>query len=319
MGKTLTIKNAPIALFAFNRPKHLKETIEALKFNPLASESELFVFVDGPRFESEKPVATQVRKIVSTITGFKSLVIIESKKNKGLANSIISGVTELIDKYGNVIVLEDDLISNPDFLTYMNLCLETFYERDDIFSISGYSPPGVVPPGYQEDVYLSYRINSWGWATWKNRWEKVDWNVEDFNDFIKDKRQRKLFDRGGRDSSIMLLKYKKKIINSWAIRFYYSCYKNKSYCVYPSKSLIQNIGTDGSGTHLRKTNKYYTEVGMLNLSDINSFKKNAYIQPNKIILRNFFLFFKPSIIRRLINFFFLWFNLLKLKRTKSGK
>ena len=172
---------APIILFVYNRPEHTKKTVEALKSNLFASESLLFIFSDGYKNQNDKRAVEDVRKYISTISGFKEIKINLKDNNLGLANSVISGVTEVINKYDKAIVLEDDIITSKYFLKFMNEALD-FYEEDKrIYSISGYNFPIKIPESYQHKIYISPRPSSWGWATWKDRWEKVDWNISDFD------------------------------------------------------------------------------------------------------------------------------------------
>ena len=303
------VKNelAPIILFVYNRPEHTKKTIEALQKNHLAAESDLFIFADGARTHPPAPSLYQIEggqekvslfgkegdlegvasvgSYIKTITGFKSITITESPTNKGLANSVIAGVTEIIEKYGAVIVLEDDLITSPYFLTYMNDALKLFENRNDIFSISGYTYPENVmkiPETYREDAYLSLRFGSWGWGTWKNRWKQVDWELKDFNKFRKNRAMKKEFGRGGEDRSYMLISQIRGAIDSWAIRFDYAHFKNRCYNLRPTKTLVKNIGFDGSGIHC--------DVGE-GFDDVISDRKvalNRDVSPNEILLQLFF-------------------------------
>ena len=180
---------APIILFTFNRLEHTKRTVEALKQNSLASETELYIYSDGPRDENVRKIVNEVRDYIKTIRGFKKITIIEQNKNKGLANSIIDGVNDIFNKYERVIVLEDDLVTSKYFLEYMNESLEVYNNRQDIWSIAGYSPNINIPNSYSEEVYLTKRGCSWGWATWKNRWILNDWNIDDYDKFIKNKKK----------------------------------------------------------------------------------------------------------------------------------
>ena len=184
----LLISLSPILLFVYNRLEHAKKTIEALKNNYLAKESELIIFSDGPKKEKDKNNVEKVRNVIKNIEGFKNVEIKISENNKGLANSIISGVTEIINKSEKVIVLEDDLITHPYFLTYMNEALDYYKNNNKIWSISGYCPPIEIPNNYYNDIFLSPRASSWGWGTWKNRWDLNDWEIKDFDNFIKNKK-----------------------------------------------------------------------------------------------------------------------------------
>lgn len=254
------MKLAPIVLFTFNRLDHTKKTISALQENYLASESELFIYSDGARNEEEKAKVKNLRRYLNTVDGFKKITIIEAEKNKGLAKSVIGGVTDIINKYSKVIVLEDDLVTSKYFLQYMNDALESFEYRKDIWSISGYGPDIDIPNDYTEDVYLTRRGSSWGWATWKDRWELVDWNLEDYKLFKSDKNKVREFNLSGKDLAPMLEDQVKGRIDSWAVRWVYSQFKNKKYTVYPVRSMVKNIGNDFSGTHTTTTKHFNVDI-----------------------------------------------------------
>jgi hypothetical protein len=190
---------------------------------------------------------------------FRKVTIIQRKKNFGLAKSIISGVSQIIEHHGKVIVLEDDLVSSPSFITYMNRMLENYVSCEQVFSISGYSLPHVLMPGvekYPYDIYFCPRAGSWGWATWKDRWKKADWKVSDYKTFFCHPEMQKLFNISGSDKTKMLIRQMNGEIDSWAIRWDYSLFKNNAYCIYPVESYIDNIGHDGTGIHCGKSNKF---------------------------------------------------------------
>ena len=179
----------------------------------------------------------------------RKITIIKRKKNFGLANSIIEGVTSIIKKYGKVIVLEDDLVTSKYFLTFLNDSLNVHINNKKIASITGYSFPINIPLNYKYDVYMFYRCMSWGWATWYDRWGKVDWNINEKNKFINNKNFINEFNRGGEDLYPMLKRQISGKVDSWAIRWCLSHYKTNTNCLYPIKSLVKNIGFDGSGIH----------------------------------------------------------------------
>lgn len=293
---------APIVLFVYNRPWHTKQTVEALQKNELAIESELFIYSDEAKNEDAQKSVDEVREYIVKINGFKKVTIIKRKKNWGLANSIIDGVSKIINKYEKIIVLEDDLITGPYFLKFMNEGLEVFQERKDIFSITGFNYPKnvfTVPSGYKEDIYLSYRCMSWTWATWKNRWTKIDWDVIDFHDLKTNKEKIKSFNKGGEDLFPMLKMQIEGKIDSWAIRFCYAHSVNNAFCVYPVRSLVNNEGFDGSGVHCNndKSNRFKNEI-----LDIKSIKINKNIDINKEIIDNFYKISKRSIVQKLKSF-----------------
>lgn len=239
---------SPIVLFAYRRVP--KETIESLLRNDLAKQSVLFIYSDGYKSEVDKNDVLEVREYLKTIKGFKSTQITESPQNKGLASSIISGVSEVIKKYEKTIVLEDDLIVSTDFLEYMNNALNFYKEDSNIWSISGYGPKLPCLEDYDKDLYLSPRGSSWGWASWKDRWDSVDWGVKDFEKLKHDKQTRKEFELGGDDMYKMLELQILGKIDSWAIRWCFSQFLQDKYTVYPVQSKIANDGfNDSKGTH----------------------------------------------------------------------
>ena len=290
---------APIVLFVYNRPWHTQQTIEALQKNKLAKESELFIYSDAPKNELTAEKVAEVREYIRTIDGFKKATIIERDKNWGLANSIIDGVTKIINEYGKIIVLEDDLIVSINFLTYMNESLNVFKDRKDIFSVTGFNFPTNImhiPTSYKEDIFLSYRFMSWSWGSWQDRWNKVDWNIEDFDNFQKNKKQISNFNRGGQDLYPMLKSQMSGKIDSWAIRFCYAHYKNDALCVYPVKSLVNNEGFDGSGVHCGEDKNHKMKNNLLNSSNVII---NKYIQIDKKIIKTFYDITKPKILQRI--------------------
>ena len=243
---------APLALFVFKRPKHTQRVLEALSQCDFAKETDLFVFCDGARHEGESEVVEKTRSVVREATGFRSVEYVMQSENKGLANSIIQGVSEVMKIYGKAIVLEDDLLPAVPFLRFMNACLSKYENHPKVFSVSGYNhPPDIMsfPQDYTADVYFSYRNTSWGWACWQDRWESIDWQVSDFTQFIKDRKAVRKFNRGGEDLTHMLKGQLLGHFDSWSIRFSYAQSRQDAYSVYPVKSYIHNIGFDGTGTH----------------------------------------------------------------------
>ena len=284
-------KLAPIVLFVYNRPEHTKRTVESLLNNTLVSKSTLFIFSDGAKSDKDILAVDAVRNFIKTIKGSNKTEIIEREKNFGLANSVIVGVNEVINLSGKAIVLEDDMISSPYFLKYMNEVLNYFEDDQQIFSVTGYTFPIKIPSNYQHSVYLSPRASSWGWGTWKGRWDKVDWEIKDFQSFINDKLRVEYFNNGGDDLTRMLKNSISGKIDSWAVKWSYAHFKNNAYCVYPVKSRVKNIGADKSGVHTSRTKKFDVEMEMNDVEIINV--KN--LQPNVELLSNFKKFFKKNV------------------------
>lgn len=286
---------APIVLFTYNRLEHLKKTITYLQKNPLASESVLYVYSDFAKNETDKAIVKQIRVYLNTLRGFKEVKIITRIENFGLAKNIIKGVSEVLQKHQKIIVLEDDMICAEDFLDYMNQALDFYANQASIFSISAYTFPLPSLEKYPNDIYLSYRASSWGWGTWLDKWQKADWQVSDFQSFIKDKTQRKDFEKAGKDLSTMLLKQQKGLIDSWAVRWIYTHYKHQAKAVYLRKSKIYNIGNDGSGTHSPNTEKYSVSLHK------GSFELPKNLEIDTQLMQELQDFFKPSWIRKVIN------------------
>lgn len=249
---------APIIIFAFDRLTPLKNTINSLKLNVESVKSDLFIFVDGPRpnrhEDKEKVIAVQ--EYVKNIDGFKSIHYAFSDMNKGLARSIIEGTTKVINEYGKVIVVEDDLYLSCSFLKFMNKMLDLYEEDKRIMQVSGYSCKLKKVTDYSYDAYISERAHCWTWGTWKDRWLTVDWDVKDFNSLKTDGKQQRAFCKRGSDLYGMLKKYMEGKIDSWYIRFEYSMFKQRRYTVCPIRSLVRNDGFIAESTHCNVYNRY---------------------------------------------------------------
>lgn len=248
---------APIVLFTYKRLDTLKYTVSSLQKNFLAKDSYLIVFSDAARKPEDARIVEEVRAYLQTINGFKQVIIHEAAHNKGLASSIIDGVTQTINQYGRIIALEDDLITTPNFLNFMNSCLDHYAPYKEVLSVSGYSFNLSKDKSNLADVYLLNRGWSWGWATWKERWNSVDWSVKDYKDFINNKSAQKEFSKGGSDLNSMLQKQMSGDLDSWAIRWFYHQFKTRGLTVYPLTSKIFNNGFDDDATHTRGSGQRY--------------------------------------------------------------
>jgi hypothetical protein len=254
------MKLAPIALFVYNRPEHTRLTVEALRKNELAEHSDLFVFADGSKNGASTQPVEEVRKLLRGIEGFRSATIVERDRNFGLSNSIIDGVTQLCSEYGRAIAVEDDIVTAPDFLSFLNRALDRYAKEPAIFSVCGFNYPITAPPSYPNDAFFSYRFPCWGWGTWKDRWEKADWSVSDFPEFIADRERQKRFNRGGSDLTPMLARHMAGKIDSWDTVWAYAHSKHEAAALLPFSSKVYNIGLDGSGTHCRQAAFVQTDL-----------------------------------------------------------
>ena len=240
---------APIVLFVYNRLDHTKQTIEALQKNEISNKSDLFIYSDAAKNEGSKQKVAEVREYIKSINGFKNITIIEREKNYGLANSIIDGVTKIVNEYGKIIVLEDDLITSPNFLKFMNEALEIYKNEDKVYSVTGYSFTDNI-----SDIESSYFLkltSSWSWGTWADRWQQFKRDKKDLEQIISSSIQEKnIFNFDDSYDYISMAKmqvYGK--IDSWAIYWYLCLFKQQGLTLYPAKKLVKNIGFDGSGTH----------------------------------------------------------------------
>ncbi len=243
---------APIIIFVYNRADHFIQVYNALAACKEAKESELFIFSDGAKNEAGKEKVNEVRAAVAAVKDagdFRSVIVTESPVNKGLAASVIAGVTEIINKYGKVIVVEDDCKVSPFFLRFMNSALDYYQANKKIGSIAGYTPMINLPENYSSDVFAAYRSCSWTWATWKDRWEKVDWELKDIKDFYESPKLIRRLNSNGSDRFIRLYRQTKGNGSSWSVRFGTHLVKNNLLTVYPKFSYNSNIGCDESGVH----------------------------------------------------------------------
>jgi len=237
----------PVILFVYNRPWHTRQTIDSLKKNELADSTELIIFSDAPKNEKAESQVKEVRDYLKTIEGFKSVKIIEREHNWGLAASIIDGVTEVVNEYGRVIVLEDDIVTSPVFLQYMNTALDFYADKKDVWHISGWSYP--IESEGLGDAFLWRGMNCWGWATWSDRWKHFKKDPEGLiNSWSSD--DKKAFDLGGTGVFWpQVLGNATGKLNTWAIFWYATIFQNKGLCLNPIVSYVDNIGHDGSGVH----------------------------------------------------------------------
>lgn len=248
---------APILLFTYNRPAHTRQTLEALLNNELRSESELFIFSDGYKNDTDKKEVLKVREIIHSVDGFKQIHIIENAHNLGLAKNIIEGVTQVVDEYGKVIVLEDDLVTSRYFLTFMNEALEKFRDEEKIGHVHGYCFPISNLP----DTFLIKWAGSWGWATWNRAWKYFNPEGKALLAEIEKRKLTKSFDFNGKYPFVRMLKRQVNgVNNSWAIRWYASLFLNNMLSLNAGKSLVQNIGFDGSGIHSGKDDVWTTNL-----------------------------------------------------------
>lgn len=247
------MSKAPVALFAYNRRNMVEKTMESLANNHGAAETDLHIYSDGWKGAADEPAVREVRAYLKTVTGFKSVTIHEAEKNRGLGRSIIAGVTEMIENFGEVIVLEDDLQLSPWFLKFMNDGLDTYRDSEKVASIHGYLYP--VKAALPETFFIK-GADCLGWATWSRAWKLFNSDAKYLYETILERKQMDEFNFNG-------AAFKEKILqrviagtnDSWAVRWDASIFLNDMLTLYPGRSLVHHMGADGAGTNTKKTRK----------------------------------------------------------------
>lgn len=299
---------APIIIFTYNRPQHTRRMLQALENAELAQKSEIFIFLDGAKNAQAVEQVNKVRAIIAEPWNFKKVTICQRDRNVGLAQNIISGVTEIINQYGKVIVLEDDLEIAKVGLRYFNDALDAYEEENRVMEISGYMYP-VSNSDKLPEAFFFRVANSWGWATWRRAWEHFNPNIDELTaNFSKLDIKRFSVDHS-ENFWKQVKQFKAGKINSWAIRWYLSIFNRDGLVLYPRDSMIQNIGTDGSGTHSDIDQVY--QVTLAN-QKVDIFPK--IIEEHKgayEAIRSFYRSRKGSLGKRLIRYIHKHWNKLK--------
>ncbi|MDB5149992.1 MAG: glycosyltransferase [Mucilaginibacter sp.] len=249
---------APIALFVYNRPDHTRRTISYLQQNLLADESRLYIFCDAAKTDADKPKVEQVRQLVKDVSGFKSVKVVVRDHNLGLAESIISGVTQLVYEYGKVIVFEDDLLSSPYTLQYFNDALKKYASQEQVMHIGAYMynlNNKLLP-----ETFFYRAATSWGWATWARAWKNFEPDVDKLINQFDTLKIARFSIEGKMNFWKQIEQFKAGKNNSWAIRWYASIFLKNGLTLNPSQSLIQNIGHDGTGVHSNNEDIYHVQM-----------------------------------------------------------
>lgn len=286
---------APIVLFVYNRPEHTRRTIEALRANTLAETSDLIIFSDAPANTLMEGSVQRVRNYIHGITGFRSVKVIERPKNFGLARSIIEGVSHVCDAYGRVIVMEDDLLTSPYFLEFMNEALQLYEHDEKVMHVSGCMYP--IDQKIQESTFFFRVPLCWGWATWKRAWTHFHRDISIMRQF--DSTMRREFDIQGTHPYWKQLELNKSgKIFTWFIFWYAILFLENGLTLFPSRSLVLNIGHDGTGVHCSHNNDYHTPIlsEPVRIYKLQITENTLAIELHKQFFRNL----RPHIIRRII-------------------
>ena len=245
---------APIALFAYRRPNHLAKTVAALRANPEARDSILYVFCDAAKDLSSAEGVRQVRALTRGIDGFANIEPVFHSRNLGLARNITEGVSAVLAKHDSVIVIEDDVVVSPFFLRFMNDALAFYKDESRVGSISGFSFPIAAP-----ETFFIRGADCWGWATWRDRWRHYSPDGSKLLAQLNERGLAGAFDLEGAMAYTQMLKDQIAGGNdSWAVRWHASCFLRDLLILYPGRTLVHNIGNDGSGTHATAIDDSYT-------------------------------------------------------------
>jgi len=278
---------APIVVFTYNRPEHTLRAFNALLKNPLANESDIIIYSDSAKTANHNKAVDEVRSFLSEITGFRSKKVIHRDNNFGLAESIIQGVTGVLQESEKVIVLEDDMVVSPYFLEYMNEALDQFVDDNRVISVHGYVYP--VDIKLPEAFFLP-GADCWGWATWRRGWEIFNPNGQYLLDELVQRHLIQEFDYNGTYPFSNMLKAQIKGANdSWAIRWHASAFLAGKLTLYPGRSLVHNSGNDGSGTHCGTSDSMD-----IKLSETKINLNNIAVESSRIGREAFEIFFRQS-------------------------
>jgi hypothetical protein len=272
------IMNSAIALFVFNRPEHTKNVLEGLKKNEV---NKIYVFCDGPRNEIEKCKTEKVQEVIKSVDWCEIEININTE-NKGLANSVINGVTNVFNKgYDAIIVLEDDCIPNENYIKYMNDAFDFYKDQANVMHISGFGLP--IKKYTNADTYFTPYPCSWGWGTFAHHWNKCDFHQEKkYKELLNNQDQIRKFNYAGEAFSDFLKLQLEGKVNSWLIRWYFHIFMNNGKCVWSYKSLIKNKGFDGSGVHKNKFDRFNQKFDNNESFNITNFEQNIEYNSNLI-------------------------------------
>jgi Glycosyl transferase family 2 len=275
---------APICIFTYKRLDTASRTIEALIKNPLAEKSTVFIFSDGPKRETDAVQVAEVRKYLDKVKGFKEINLIKREQNFGLSKSIINGVSKVMQDFGKAIVVEDDIFTSPGFLSFINQGLEVYQDNPKVFAVSGYTFPIKYPADYQYDVYFAPRASCWGWGSWQDRWERIDWELKDYEALKSNPKLIRELNQGGSDLSRLVRRQMEGKIDSWDTVWTYNQFKFRQQAAFPTESKVQNIGFGTDATHTKFYNRFHTELDKSGKMEFN-FPKDVVLE--KSILQAF--------------------------------
>jgi hypothetical protein len=282
---------APVLIVTYDRLEHLEKTITALRNNIYAKETDLYIASDFQRSDSKSDIVRAIRNFLKSIDGFKSITVFERERNLGVNENCGLAVQCIFDKFDRVIIMEDDLVTASGYLKFMNQAFERYGSNERVFSITGYCLPICIPSSYQYDAFFLRRMNSWGCGITKVRYDSVlEISRQEYDEFVTNKEQRRAFVRGGEDLLVLLKNVAYGVNNAWDVRCMYTQFMKNQYTVYPTQSLVQNIGCDGTGMHCVSTDRYN-----VSLSDKTTFRFPDEPIINPLIVKEDLKFHKATL------------------------
>jgi len=302
----------PVAVFAFNRPVHLRKTLDALAISDVVPRVAVTVFCDAPRSESDAAACRQVRKVAEEPRRFLSTEVVCRDRNLGCAGSVIDGVNQILRDADRVIVVEDDIVLSPQALEYLRRALEEYEDKQAVYSIAAWAPPfPVVPADYPYSSYFFPRFHCWGWATWRDRWARNDWTVKGYPEYSARAFLREAHALSGDDLPAMLWAQMRGEIDSWAVRAEYTRFLLGGVTLYPRQSLALNIGMDGSGRHCAASTKYGTTLADAEAINAALFPRHVCVVPS-FAARFRRIYQRPGILQRV------WIKLRASYRVRAS-
>ena len=290
----------PIGLSTYGRLRHVQQTVAALQKNELARESELFIFSDGPKAGDEKKVEA-VRRYLRTVDGFKAVHLFERERNDRVANNR-GGMRMLLEKYGKMVFLEEDIVTAPSFLSFMNEALEKYKDDPRVFAVNGYTPPIAIPGGYQSPVILLPRFAAWGFGMWKEKFDEIVMEItpEMYHELRSNRTRFEQYCQGGVDIITQLWLQAHGFINALDVRIDYTMFvKGRQYVVCPAQSLAHSTGCDGSGEHwVQATVKHDVQMDL----ESKSVGVELGIQPDARVIKQLGKFYALTPKGKLIKF-----------------
>ncbi|WP_310461610.1 hypothetical protein [Sphaerotilus sp.] len=288
--------SAPIALFLYRRPKHTLRCLQSLAANPEFLDSPLYLFCDGPKGTADARAVDEVRRIARALPHPRK-VLFEAPTNRGLADSVIAGVTRVVQEHGRVVVVEDDLVLAPTFLAFMNRSLHHYADDACVMQVSGHMYP--VDPGSADDAVFLPMVGSWGWATWERAWRRFDPDMRDFETLVAQPGLRRQFDVAGAFPYFSILKRQRAgKADSWFIRWYLSVFMSGGMTLYPRHSLVRNEGFDGTGVHCGAGGSPYDPQGALPHQPLTRLPDAGHVDAHALARVRTFLAAKNTVWQR---------------------